>query len=63
LKISLEHFLPAQWRKDKGIELEILSAHKKLYATPPATAKYKYYQLMRTLKSFGFSKFNVQQSL
>eukprot|EP01122_Echinamoeba_exundans_P008802 TRINITY_DN2994_c0_g1_i1.p1 TRINITY_DN2994_c0_g1~~TRINITY_DN2994_c0_g1_i1.p1 ORF type:complete len:1692 (+),score=432.74 TRINITY_DN2994_c0_g1_i1:91-5166(+) len=59
--LDLNKFLSAPWRKDKKIELEILKEHKKLVNTTLNNAQFRYVQLVRSLRSFGFTFFNVME--
>jgi len=54
-------FLPLKWRKEKAIEEDIIVEHKKLYGMNAQAAKYRYYQAMRALRSFGISFFDGKE--
>eukprot|EP01124_Arcella_intermedia_P002056 TRINITY_DN11131_c0_g1_i1.p1 TRINITY_DN11131_c0_g1~~TRINITY_DN11131_c0_g1_i1.p1 ORF type:complete len:2488 (-),score=619.84 TRINITY_DN11131_c0_g1_i1:27-7406(-) len=50
-------FLPSHWQKEKKIESEIYKEYKKLVNLNPQQAKYRYYNEMRQMKSFGTTFF------
>jgi len=54
-------FLPLQYRKDKKIQVEIFRDHKKLAGMSDMNAKYRYCQLVRSLKSYGITFFDCQE--
>jgi len=51
-------FMPVGMRKDKKLEEVILASHKKLAGMSESTAKLKYVQLVRALKTYGFTYFH-----
>ena len=53
--------MPSKWRKEKGIEEEVIMEHKKLYGMTAQAAKYRYYTVMRGLRSFGISFFDGKE--
>lgn len=61
--IDINKVLPDAWRKDKKIELDILKEHKKLVGTIEMNAKYRYVQLVRSLKTYGITFFNVVEKV
>lgn len=50
---SKDLVLPPEWRKEKNVETQIVAAWKNLVRMNPQQAKYRYYQQMRNLRSFG----------
>jgi len=56
-----DKFLPGKWRKEKDIDIDIISEHKKLYGMNTQAAKYRYYQAMRALRSFGITFFDGKE--
>jgi len=50
-------FLPLQYRNDKVIEAEIFREHRKLVCANNLNAKYRYCQLVRSLKTYGMTFF------
>jgi len=53
--------LPLAHRKAKNVDLDIYKEHKKLVGTTDTNAKYRYVQLVRSLKSFGITFYNVAE--
>jgi len=53
--------LPLEWRKEKGIEAQIVTGWKNLIRMNPQQAKYRYYMEMRNLRSFGITFYEVSQ--
>eukprot|EP01124_Arcella_intermedia_P012007 TRINITY_DN1832_c0_g1_i1.p1 TRINITY_DN1832_c0_g1~~TRINITY_DN1832_c0_g1_i1.p1 ORF type:complete len:2470 (-),score=665.52 TRINITY_DN1832_c0_g1_i1:45-7454(-) len=54
-------FLPLLYRKDKKIQAEIFRDHKKLVGMSDMNAKYRYCQLVRSLKSYGITFFDCRE--
>eukprot|EP01125_Pyxidicula_operculata_P006605 TRINITY_DN227_c1_g1_i1.p1 TRINITY_DN227_c1_g1~~TRINITY_DN227_c1_g1_i1.p1 ORF type:complete len:2471 (-),score=884.91 TRINITY_DN227_c1_g1_i1:132-7544(-) len=54
-------FLPKQYRKDDKLEKEILRDHKKLVGMKEMNAKYRYVQLVRSLKTYGITFFDCKE--
>jgi hypothetical protein len=60
--LKLEVFIPPQWRKDKKeIEKNILAEHKKFVGMAEINAKFRYVQLIRSLKTFGITFFQCKE--
>src|SRR5690606_6234118 len=55
---SVDKFLPPQFRKDKKITPDILQDHRKLAGMKEMNAKYRYVQLVRSLKTYGITFFD-----
>jgi talin len=55
----LNKLLPEAWRKDKKIEADIFKEHKRLVGTIDINAKYRYVQLVRSLKTYGITFYTV----
>lgn len=51
-------FLPLKFRTDKNIEQQVLTIHKRLVGYKEETAKFRYVQLVRSLKSYGITYYN-----
>jgi len=56
-----DKFLPKEFRKDKKLEKEILRDHKKLVGKKDISAKFRYVQLVRSLKTCGMTMFECSQ--
>eukprot|EP01123_Difflugia_compressa_P001391 TRINITY_DN115_c0_g2_i1.p1 TRINITY_DN115_c0_g2~~TRINITY_DN115_c0_g2_i1.p1 ORF type:complete len:1556 (-),score=395.56 TRINITY_DN115_c0_g2_i1:1402-6069(-) len=56
-------FLPLPYRKDKKIQTEILRDHKKMAGMSDMNAKYRYCQLVRSLKSYGITFFDCKEKI
>jgi len=55
---DLAKILPLMWRKDKKIEKEILKEHQKLVGTSDINAKFRFVQIVRSLKTYGITFFD-----
>ena len=53
-------FLPPEYQKEKDIEKAVYREHSMLKGTTELNAKFRYVQLMRSLKSYGTSFFVVK---
>ena len=58
--LKMKDFVPACYLKDKDIEKNILAEHRKLVGMNDLTAKFRYVQLCRSLKTFGITFFQVK---
>jgi len=56
-----ERFIPDKYRKDSKLEKEILRDHKKLAGMKEVAAKFRYVQLVRSLKTYGVTFFDCMQ--
>jgi len=60
--IDVNVFLPLPYRKDKKIQAEIFRDHKKMAGMSDMNAKYRYCQLVRSLKTFGITFFDCESN-
>ena len=58
---DLKVFLPPAYRKDKTIVADILRDHKKLVGMKEMNAKFRYVQLVRSLKTYGITFFDCKE--
>jgi len=58
---DLKVFLPPPYRKDKAIVTDILRDHKKLVGMKEMNAKFRYVQLVRSLKTYGITFFDCKE--
>ena len=60
--LVLKDFIPTEYMKQKDVEKKIYVEHAKLYSISSISAKFKYVQLSRSLKTYGITFFlvNVQ---
>ncbi|XP_049848543.1 talin-B-like [Schistocerca gregaria] len=63
MQLDLAKLVPASWRKDKKIEKEIIKEYQKLVGTNEINAKYRYLQIVRSLKTYGISFFEVSEKV
>jgi len=61
--IDVNQFFPPAYRKDKKLEKEVYTEHRKLVGTKDMNAKYRYVQLVRSLKSYGITYFKCKQKI
>jgi len=59
--VNPDVFLPLPYRKDKKIIAEIQRDHKKLAGMSDMNAKYRYCQLVRSLKTYGTTFFDCRE--
>ncbi|KAI9224863.1 hypothetical protein BC828DRAFT_435962 [Blastocladiella britannica] len=59
--LNLREFLPEEYRKTKEVEKRIYVEHRKLHSVPELTAKHRYVQLCRSLKTYGVTFFAVKE--
>lgn len=55
---EVDKFLPEDFRKDKKIVADILRDHRKLVGMNEMSAKFRYVQLVRSLKTYGITYFD-----
>lgn len=48
-------FLPERWRAEKRIENEVLKMYSEIPKSDISVIKFKYYNLMRTLKRYNIT--------
>jgi talin len=60
--LDLAKYLPAVCLKDKKIEADLLTEHKRLSGMTELDAKYRYVQLARVLKNYGRTLFIVLEA-
>lgn len=58
---DVKTFLPPPYRKDKTIVSDILRDHKKLVGMKEMNAKFRYVQLVRSLKTYGITFFDCKE--
>lgn len=56
--LDLAKIVPLMWRKDKKLEKDILKEHQKLVGTTDIQAKFRYVQIVRSLKTYGITFFD-----
>lgn len=61
--IDLTKIVPLMWRKDKKIEKDILKEHQKLINTTEINAKYRFVQIVRSLKTYGITFYECIEQL
>jgi talin len=61
--IELAKIVPLMWRKDKKIEKDVLKEHQKLVGTSDITAKFRFVQIVRSLKTYGITFFDCVEQL
>jgi len=59
--LKLSQYLPKQYSKIKELERDIFNEHKKLVGMSELNAKYRYIQLVRSLKTYGITFFEVAE--
>lgn len=59
--LDLTKIVPLMWRKDKKLEKDILKEHQKLVGTTDIQAKFRYVQIVRALKTYGITFFDVTE--
>ena len=58
--IGLNEFVPPEFIKKKDLEKKVYEHHKSLYGMSALNAKYKYLQLIRSMKLYGMTVFPVK---
>eukprot|EP01116_Phalansterium_solitarium_P023894 TRINITY_DN8583_c0_g1_i4.p1 TRINITY_DN8583_c0_g1~~TRINITY_DN8583_c0_g1_i4.p1 ORF type:complete len:716 (+),score=234.47 TRINITY_DN8583_c0_g1_i4:107-2254(+) len=61
-KIDIKSVLPLAFRKEKAWEKEIANLWKKASGLTETSAKYKYVQTVRFLKTYGISSFEIKMA-
>lgn len=56
-------FFPLKFRTEKNIEQQALTIHKRLVGYKEETAKFRYVQLVRSLKSYGVTYYHGKTSV
>lgn len=56
--LDLTKIVPLMWRKDKKLEKDILKEHQKLTGTTDIQAKFRFVQIVRSLKTYGITFFD-----
>eukprot|EP01129_Flabellula_baltica_P013584 TRINITY_DN6336_c0_g1_i1.p1 TRINITY_DN6336_c0_g1~~TRINITY_DN6336_c0_g1_i1.p1 ORF type:complete len:2441 (-),score=740.57 TRINITY_DN6336_c0_g1_i1:26-7348(-) len=59
--LKLSEYLPAQYAKNKSLEGEIYSEHRKLVGLNEVNAKFRYIQLVRGLSTYGITFFQCKE--
>eukprot|EP00002_Diphylleia_rotans_P029934 TRINITY_DN611_c0_g1_i1.p1 TRINITY_DN611_c0_g1~~TRINITY_DN611_c0_g1_i1.p1 ORF type:complete len:1815 (-),score=510.74 TRINITY_DN611_c0_g1_i1:219-5663(-) len=59
--IKLEEFIPLTFLKNKTIDKDIFTEHKKLSGLSEVNAKYRYVQTCRQLKTYGITFFTIKE--
>lgn len=59
--IKLKTFAPPEYLKSKDLEKKIYAEHRKLQGTTDLNAKFRYVQLIRSMKTYGVSFFFVKE--
>ncbi|KAJ3320641.1 Talin-1 [Boothiomyces sp. JEL0866] len=59
--VKMKDFLPPEYVKNKEVEKAVYREHSMLKGTTELNAKFRYVQLMRSLKSYGTSFFVVKE--
>lgn len=59
--LDLNKIVPLMWRKDKKLEKDILKEHQKLVGTSDIQAKFRYVQIVRSLKTYGITFFDCME--
>lgn len=59
--IKLKNFVPPEYHKTKDLEKKIYAEHRKLQGTTDLNAKFRYIQLIRSMKTYGVSFFLVKE--
>lgn len=59
--IKLKNYVSAEYCKNKDIEKKIYAEHRKLQGTTELNAKFRYVQLIRSMKTYGVSFFMVKE--
>ncbi len=54
-------FIPPQWIKNKNIEKDVLAEYKKFGGMTDVQSKYRYLQVVKSLKTYGVTFFDVRQ--
>ena len=57
----MSKIVPLMWRKDKKLEKDILKEHQKLVGTTDIQAKFRYVQIVRSLKTYGITFFDCME--
>jgi len=57
----VSEFVSPQWVKTKNIEREIFEEHKKFMGLLDTQSKYRYLQLVRSLRTYGVTFFEMRQ--
>ena len=61
--IKLKNFVPPEYQKTKDLEKRIYNEHAKLQGTTDLNAKFRYVQLIRSMKTYGVSFFFVKEPI
>jgi talin len=59
--IKLKDFVASEYHKHKELEKKIYAEHGKLQGTTDLNAKFRYVQLIRSMKTYGVSFFLVKE--
>ncbi|KAJ3049223.1 Talin-1 [Rhizophlyctis rosea] len=59
--LSLQNFLPPEYRKTRDVEKRIYMEHSKLQGLTELNGKFRYVQLSRSLKTYGITFFLVHE--
>lgn len=59
----LIEYMAPQWQKNKNIEKDIFQEHKKFTGMTDIQAKYRYLQVVKSLKTYGITFFEVREKL
>jgi talin len=59
--VKLKLLVPPEYQKSKSLEKKIYAEHRKLQGTSDLNAKFRYVQLIRSMKTYGVSFFNVKE--
>eukprot|EP00029_Vermamoeba_vermiformis_P010761 TRINITY_DN573_c0_g1_i1.p1 TRINITY_DN573_c0_g1~~TRINITY_DN573_c0_g1_i1.p1 ORF type:complete len:2463 (-),score=953.41 TRINITY_DN573_c0_g1_i1:48-7436(-) len=61
--LKLNEYMAPQWQKNKNIEKDIFQEHKKFTGMTDIQAKYRYLQVVKSLKTYGITFFEVREKL
>jgi talin len=61
--LKLIEYMAPQWQKNKNIEKDIFQEHKKFTGMTDIQAKYRYLQVVKSLKTYGITFFEVREKL
>ncbi|KXS11309.1 hypothetical protein M427DRAFT_505616, partial [Gonapodya prolifera JEL478] len=61
--LKMKEFLPDEYQKERTFDKRIVAEHQKLHGMSELNAKFRYVQLCRSLKTYGFTFFVVKEKL